>query len=275
MGVFTRIDWGSTQIDTTSGDWTRSVSDVDLGALEYATFMTPAPMFGGEIELGKPRPPARRLTLYVDSVFDGSATSPTGAEFDEMQFLLDLFNPGSTSEVELKTQRADTSGNTISRSIWVRCIGAYPYALGNDMSTVGVFPKRLSGRIRYKVDCLARYPHWRDTTATTQNITGNATVTTTGDIGMGVKISFSAVTAVTSLELANSTNGYAVTFTSPSTSTIADFLYTDPTAITLTSATVNAFAFMRLNPGANSITSTLSGTSYTSVWTYRNEWLTP
>ncbi len=92
---------------------------------------------------------------------------------------------------------------------------------------------------------------------------------------MGVKISFSAVTSVTSLQLTNSTNGFAVTFTSPTTSTIADFLYTDPTAMSLTSATVNALAYMRLQPGANDIVSVMSGTSYTSVWTYRNEWFTP
>lgn len=275
MGMFTRIDWGSTRIDATSGDWARTVSDVDLGALEYTTFTTPAPMYGGEIELGQPRPPARRFSFYVDSVFDGSATSPTGAEFDEMQFLLDLFNPGSTSEVELKTQRLDTGGNTISRSIWVRCIAAYPYALGPDMSTIGVFPKRLSGRIRYRVDCFARWPHWRDTTATATNLTTTATITTTGDVGMGVKISFSAITAVTSLQFTNAANSFAVTFTSPTTSTVADYLYTDPTGVSYTSATVNGLAFMRLAPGANDITSVLTGTSYTSVWTYRNEWLTP
>lgn len=275
MGTFSRIDWGSTRIDATSGDWTRSVSDLELGTLEYATFVSPSPMFGGDIELGRPRPPSRRFAFWVDSVFDGSATSVAGAHWDEMQYLTDLFNPGSTSEVELKTQRPDTSNSTISRSIWVRCLSVTPFGFTRDAGTSGVWVHTNRGRIRYRVDCYARYPFWRDTSATATNLTGTATITTTGDVSMGVKISFSAVTSVTSLALSNAANGFAVTFTSPTTSSIADFLYTDPTAMSTTAATINALAYMRLNPGANDITSVLSGTSYTSVWTYRNEWHTP
>jgi len=277
MDAFTTVYWGSTQVDTTSGDWARTVKEIDLGMAEYEQYTSPSPWLGGDVEVAAPRVTGRKFALYIDSDFDGSAASADGAARDEMQFLSALFTPGSLALTELKTTRPNTAGGSVARSIWCRCIAAHPfgYSGGGDESGIR---RNWPARIRYRVDLYAPFPLWQDTTATVVTAaTGDATKTcaVTGEVAVGVKVIVTAVTACTALALSNDLNAFAVTMTSPSTSTILDFNYTDPALMAFTSATINALGYLRLEMGNNVITKGVTGTSAACSFTYRNAWFTP
>lgn len=280
MGMFSRIDFGSVRLDATFGNWARTVSDVEISPIEFTSFRAGAPWYGGEFEIMAPLAGARRFAFFVDSVLTGSPTSTTGAEFDEIDELNELFNPLSASEIELKTQRADSSNSTISRSIWVRCVQAYPYNIVPDIGGTGVVAKRGTGRIRYRVECEARFPFWRDTTATTANLTattGTPTVAITNNgLPCGVRVDCGTETGtVNSLAISNSANSYAVTFTSPDSGDYLDAAYTDPTEVAF-SGTPNAAAWLRLDNGTNTMTGTCTGgTSIALTFTYRQHWASP
>lgn len=278
--LFDQIDWGSTRIDATVGDWTRYVGDFDPGVIEWVTFTSPSPtLYGGDIELGAPRITGRRFSFWVNSVFDGTATSTTGAHWEEIEDLQALFNPGASGLVELKTQRKDAGNNTISRSIWVRCVSASPATVVRDAGSSGILMRPGRGQIRYKVDCYAPFPLWRDTTASTTACTTGATTCTAtigGPFPVGVKVTFDSVSGATSCALSNNQNAYVVTFTSPATTTVGDFYYTDPTTYSLTTATVNTSAMFVLSGATtNTITKTVTGTSAAITLTWRNHWATP
>lgn len=275
--VFDTMTWGGTNVLATSGDWTRSVGDIELGAVEYQQFTAGAPWLGGDQELGKPRAFGRQFALYVDSVFDGSATSVTGAHYDEIEFLQALFNPGSTSTVELATTRKNTSNSTVSRSIWVRCLAAYPLAFIRDKDASGIwFHPRTTGRIRYRVDCYAPWPFWRDTTESNSAFTTSTNVTNSGAVACGAKIVLTAKSGtVNPLVASNSANSYTVSWTSPANSDAADFGHADPAGAAVV-GTVAPASYFRLEPGTNSLTKTITGGgSMTATVYWRANWSTP
>jgi len=280
MGLFSRIDFGSTRIDAASGNWTRSVSDWEPGAVEMVTFTTPGAWLGGEHELAPPLPGGRRFAFMVDSVRTGSPSDTSGAEFDEIGLLNVLFNPGSTSEVELKTQRTDSNGSTVSRSINVRCIAAYPYNIIPDIGGTGVVAKRQSARIRYRVECFARFPYWRDTTASTTTIIATSSGVTGTIINAGLPCGILAtVTAesgtVTSLTIENDLNDYVAVFGTVDVAKYLDANHADPTGVSFSSG-VQYDSYLRAETGTNTFTgTTVGGTSATFTLDYKRLWGTP
>lgn len=280
MGLFSRIDWGSTRIDATSGNWLRSVSDWEPGALEIARFTVPGAWLGGEHEIAPPLPGGRAFAFMVDSVRTGSPSDTSGSEFDEISNLNILFNPGSTSEVELKTQRTDASGATVSRSIWVRCLRAEPYNIIPDIGGTGVVAKRQSARIRYRVECYALFPYWRDTSAstttivaTTSGVTG--TITNAG-LPCGILATVTAKSgSPTQLVIANDQNAYTATFTTVTVSNYVDANHADPTGVSFSSG-VQYDSYLRAETGTNTFTGTTTGgTSATFTLDYKRCWGTP
>lgn len=280
MGLFSRIDFGSTRIDAASGNWTRSVSDWEPGGLEIARFTVPGAWLGGEHEVAPPLPGGRAFAFWVDSVRTGSPSDTSGAEFDEISNLNILFNPGSTSEVELKTQRTDANGSTVSRSIWVRCLRAEPYNIVPGIDATGVVAKRQSARIRYRVECYARFPYWRDTSASTTTIvaTSSGVTGTIENAGLpcGILATITAeVGTVTQLVISNDLNAYTATFAPITTTEYLDSNYSDPTGVSFTS-TVNYASYLRAETGTNTFTGTTTGgTSATFTLDYKRCWGTP
>lgn len=282
MGLFDRVDWGSTRIDNTVGDWTRSVSDWDPGVLETTLFTQEASWLGGEFEVAPPLAGGRRFSFTVDSVRTTTPTSMAGTEFDEIDALGLLFDIDDASEIELKTQRVDRTGATVSRSIWVRCVAAYPYQISDDKSASGVIPKRSSGRIRYRVECFARFGYWRDTTpntsttlvATSSGVT--AAIANTGK-ACGCKVEITAKTgSPTLLVLTNDQNPYEVTFSTVTVGKSCDANYTNPTGVILPTSGVQYDSYIRLEKGVNTFTGTTTGgTNATLTFTYRRLWGSP
>lgn len=282
MGLFSRTDWGSTRIDDTVGDWTRSVSDWDPGVLEATLFTQPAAWLGGEFEVAPPLSGGRRFSFTVDSVRTTTPTSTAGTEFDEIDALNLLFDIDDADEVELKTQRVDRSGATVSRSIWVRCVNAYPYQIGDDKSASGVIPKRSSGRIRYRVECYARFGYWRDTSAnssTTLVATSSGVTAAIANAGKacGCKVEITAKTgSPTLLVLTNDRNSYVATFTSVAVGKSVDANHTNPTGVILPASGVQYDSYIRLEKGTNTFTGTTTGgTNATLAFTYRRLWGSP
>lgn len=282
MGLFSRIDWGSTRIDTTSADgyWTRSVSDYEPGAVDMAVFTVPGAWLGGEHEVAPPLPGGRRFAFMVDSVRTGSPSDTSGAEFDEIGSLNALFNVGAAAEVELKTQRTDASGATVSRSIWVRCMAAYPYQIIPDISGTGVVAKRQSARVRYRVECYARSPYWRDTSASTTTIVATTSGVTGAIVNAGMPCGVLAtITAKsgspTQLVIANDQNAYVATFTTVTVANFVDANHADPTGVSFSSG-VQYDSYLRIATGTNTFTGTTTGgTSATFTLDYRRCWATP
>lgn len=282
MGLFARADWGSNRIDTTSPDgyWTRTVSDWEPGGLEITTFTVPGAWLGGEHEIAPPLPGARRFAVMVDSVRTGSPSDTNGAEFDEIGALNMLFNPGAASEVELKTQRTDASGATVSRSIWVRCLRAEAYNIIPDIGGTGVVAKRQSARIRYRVECYARFPYWRDTSASQTTIvatTGGVTGTiVNAGLPCGVLATITAKSgSPTQLVIANDQNAYVATFTTVTVANFVDANHADPTGVSFSSG-VQYDSYLRAATGTNTYTGTITGgTNTTFTLDYKRCWATP
>lgn len=283
MGLFSRIDYGSNRIDTTSSDgyWTRTVSDWEPGAVEVSRFSVPGAWLGGEHEIAPPLAGGRAFAFMVDSVRTGSPSDTNGAEFDEIGSLNALFNVGAASEVELKTQRTDATGATVSRSIWVRVLNAYPYNIVPGIDGVGVIAKRQSARIRYRVECYARFPYWRDTSASQTTIvatTGGVTgAIANAGLPCGVLATITAKSgSPTQLTITNDQNAYTATFTTVTVANYVDANHADPTGVSISSG-VQYDSYLRIATGTNTFTGTCvgGGTTVTFTLDYRRCWATP
>lgn len=284
QALFTRLDYGSTRVDDAVGIWTRRVSEWSPGMIQMAQFMVDAPWLGGQHEVADPLAGPRQWSITVDSERTGSApTSQRGAEFEEFEDLQALFNPLATSEVEVKFQRLDASGATISRSIWARCTALYPYQWVKDGRGEWGVPVRGGVNIlRYKVDLFSRFPFWRDTTALDETwtaTTGGATQAITNDgLPCGARFTVDSVTGgPTAIALTNSANSWTLSNTNtPAANDYFDANHTSATTV----ATVGDWSvasYFRLESGSQTLTATTTGGGSSAGVTiaYRRSWGTP
>lgn len=283
QALFTRLDWGSTRVDDVVGIWTRRVSDWSPGVVQTAQFVVDAPWLGGQIEVADPLPGGRQWSITVDSELTGSTpTSTRGAEFDEFEDLQALFNPLASAEVEFKFQRLDSSGATVSRSIWTRCTALHPYRWMDGDGEIGTLGRGATGIVRYKVDLFSRFPFWRDTTLQDETwaaTTGGATQAITNDgLPCGARWTIDSVTGgPTAIALSNNANSYTLSNNAtPLANDYFDANHTSPTAV----STVGDWAaggYVRIETGSQTLTATTTGGGSSAGVTiaYRRNWGTP
>lgn len=263
--LFARLDYGATRVDAVVGIWTRRVSEWSPGVIQVAQFVADAPWLGGQHEIADPLVGARQWSITVDSELTGAApTSARGAEFEEFDDLQALFNPLASAEVEVKFQRLDASGATISRSIWARCTAVHPYQWMDAGGEVGTLSRGATGIVRYKVDLYSRYPFWRDTTAQDETwaaTTGGATQVIVNDgLPCGARFTVDSVaSAPSAVALTNSANSWVLTNNAtPTGGDYFDANHTNPTTIAST-GDWSAASYVRIETGSQTLTATTTG----------------
>lgn len=275
----------STQIGETkqtSGNLSRSVTDIDWGSAPLTVFGHPSPMDKGFVRTGTAFAEPRQLSFTIVSEYVG-ANAERYIHDEIWDDIPDLFSPGRGT-VDIRVDRTDSAGSATSRILTCDTVQLPdPYKV----ETFYVQSGQARAWAKIPIVLQAHFPLWRDreaqavdAVATTGGADAWGAYTNGGFVACGLRAVLSNVTGtVTSFVIACTEGGTTVTWTDAAfaNSDALDFWVTSPQAVTWTSGNaITAAGEMKLARGENSGTITRTGGSAATVTlTTRRFWSGP
>lgn len=268
--IFESVYYGGTRLDGVSGQWTRTVTKIDVGDLEDQQDRIGAGLRHGEIEIAESIPRGIPITLTVRSYMTGSVTNLYGAERDEVAAIRAILRSAGATEAFLKTTRKDGSNTDQTREIRARVLGSPHHKIIQPRGGSGSLVKPGNGVVEVVARLYARFPYWRDATEqlatdSAESAAGGFTLTA-GDVapaGIGARFSLaSGVNLPAVLTITNSTTGSEFVINVGATVSdgddYIDWFHTDPTgydsAFSHADTYVAVGGSFLVDPGANTIT---------------------